>query len=690
VSWNLSKAELIPGVPDVPYVGALVVSNATGTGLSNYNIEYGSGDLSVVPTVADMPVFTVASRYLTTIALSWLPPLTTGGGIPVTSMRFYLYNPDLSGSPGAIFSEDAQQWYQPRDVSASNLGGLYTVIFENVLNSDYTFQIAIVNAVGPGILTSLTNQTEFTFEENVANASSQIVYISNTTNNEPDVDADAALDAISGALVSAGTEKVLQDQNILYTFLEEVRSDIDSVPIDGQFAHAESQILAQAINGIRPGATELTLMLNGPPDDISGTQARAVLNHLINAYTDNPGSVAPSLIALLTKYIYQDNPPTLFPMILSSRFNIDSNNIQIEPYPVIRVVNDNVNIVPVPHRIEINFYLQVTHRTFRDISGQVLVTRDADDFIIAVSPHTGVSTVSCSVPFPAPAGSILTVIFTNGLQTDVAIPALADLGTESVPGAPTGVTAVQNGSSILIRWNNPNDPSIILYTITETTGPEPRFSVTISAPATRYVVNGLSVLGPYQFEVTATYPNLIFGNPGIANYTPRTVPCFPAGTRILTPSGYRAVENLVDTDLVQTADGRAVPVKLYKDHIANPSTKDAPYLVPAHCYGRGLPPADLRLSPLHAFQTKKGLWHVPRHAFNDKVKQYGVGVPVDYYHVECPNYFTDNLVVDGCVVESFAGKQVKDVTKIFTFVPRYQALIRSNGEGNRTGVAISK
>jgi hypothetical protein len=81
---------------------------------------------------------------------------------------------------------------------------------------------------------------------------------------------------------------------------------------------------------------------------------------------------------------------------------------------------------------------------------------------------------------------------------------------------------------------------------------------------------------------------------------------------------------------------------------------------------------------------------VPRHAFNDKVKQYGVGVPVDYYHVECPNYFTDNLVVDGCVVESFAGKQVKDVTKIFTFVPRYQALIRSNGEGNRTGVAISK
>jgi hypothetical protein len=191
----------------------------------------------------------------------------------------------------------------------------------------------------------------------------------------------------------------------------------------------------------------------------------------------------------------------------------------------------------------------------------------------------------------------------------------------------------------------------------------------------------------------ATNSNVTEGSqnspPAIADYSPRAVPCFPAGTRILTPSGYRVVESLTDTDLVQTADGRAVPVKLYKDHMANPTTKDAPYLIPAHSYGRGLPPADIRLSPLHAFQTKKGLWHVPRHAFNDKVVQYGVGVPIDYYHVECPNYFTDNLVVDGCVVESFAGKQVKDVTKIFTFMPRYQALIRSNGEGNRV-VTLSK
>jgi hypothetical protein len=103
-----------------------------------------------------------------------------------------------------------------------------------------------------------------------------------------------------------------------------------------------------------------------------------------------------------------------------------------------------------------------------------------------------------------------------------------------------------------------------------------------------------------------------------------------------------------------------------------------------------MPPADLRLSPLHAFQTKKGLWHAPRYAFNAKAQQYGVGIPVTYYHVECPNYFRDNLIVDGCVVESYAGKQVRDPTKIFTFVPRYQALIRSSGDGNRNEPQQSK
>jgi hypothetical protein len=42
-----------------------------------------------------------------------------------------------------------------------------------------------------------------------------------------------------------------------------------------------------------------------------------------------------------------------------------------------------------------------------------------------------------------------------------------------------------------------------------------------------------------------------------------------------------------------------------------------------------------------------------------KVQQIGVGEPVTYYHLECPNYLRDNLVTNGCVVESYAGKQME-------------------------------
>ena len=79
--------------------------------------------------------------------------------------------------------------------------------------------------------------------------------------------------------------------------------------------------------------------------------------------------------------------------------------------------------------------------------------------------------------------------------------------------------------------------------------------------------------------------------------------------------------------------------------------------------------ADLKLSPLHAFQSRKGVWQIPKYAAlkNKAVQQYGVGSSVTYYHLECPNFFTDNLVVDGCVVESFGNKQVKGLKTLYKF-----------------------
>jgi hypothetical protein len=47
--------------------------------------------------------------------------------------------------------------------------------------------------------------------------------------------------------------------------------------------------------------------------------------------------------------------------------------------------------------------------------------------------------------------------------------------------------------------------------------------------------------------------------------------------------------------------------------------------------------------------------YLARH--NPLVQQYGLGESVEYFHIECPNFFKDNLVVNGATVESFKGRQ---------------------------------
>ena len=153
-----------------------------------------------------------------------------------------------------------------------------------------------------------------------------------------------------------------------------------------------------------------------------------------------------------------------------------------------------------------------------------------------------------------------------------------------------------------------------------------------------------------------------------------------AGTLIRTPAGEKAVELLRNGDIVVTADGRSVPVKVYSTTLNKTTKGTAPYLVPAHAFGRNSPPADIRLSPLHAFQIKKGLWMNSLYANNKAVQQYAVGEAITYYHVECPNFFRDNLLANGCVVESFAGRQVANPKNIYTFNSRLGGFTRATEE----------
>lgn len=137
-------------------------------------------------------------------------------------------------------------------------------------------------------------------------------------------------------------------------------------------------------------------------------------------------------------------------------------------------------------------------------------------------------------------------------------------------------------------------------------------------------------------------------------------PCFLAGARILTPTGYRRVETLVDCDSVKTSDGRTVPIKVFKTKIAKTDEDTAPFVIEKGAISRNVPDEDLHVSGSHVIQDARGVWQIPAGLATHPgsgVYQHLPGRPITYYHVECPNFFTDNLVANNCVVESFRNKQ---------------------------------
>ncbi len=159
------------------------------------------------------------------------------------------------------------------------------------------------------------------------------------------------------------------------------------------------------------------------------------------------------------------------------------------------------------------------------------------------------------------------------------------------------------------------------------------------------------------------------------------LPCFTAGTRILTPTGEKLVENLKTGDLVLTADGREVPAQIYSTNISKTTTKTAPYVIPAHSFG-ATPVRDLIVSAKHAVQSSKGVWQIPE--FCSKAKQLPAGQEVAYYHIELPNYFTDNIVANGAVCESLANKQVNRSKTLYTYSKKLGGFLRASQDSSKS------
>ena len=155
--------------------------------------------------------------------------------------------------------------------------------------------------------------------------------------------------------------------------------------------------------------------------------------------------------------------------------------------------------------------------------------------------------------------------------------------------------------------------------------------------------------------------------------------CFVTGTRILTQHGYKPIETLQSDDLVVLSDGRQVSYRLRRGVFKTTDETSAPYLIEANALGSGKPAANIRLSPIHKLQIRKNLWISPHRLAktNPKVRQYGIGEPVTYWHIECDNFLKDNLICEGIVVESFGtSNNYKGPVKAYTWNERLGGFTR--------------
>lgn len=153
--------------------------------------------------------------------------------------------------------------------------------------------------------------------------------------------------------------------------------------------------------------------------------------------------------------------------------------------------------------------------------------------------------------------------------------------------------------------------------------------------------------------------------------TPDTVPCFVAGTGLLTPQGYRPVECLVPGDLVWTEDAGFVPVLWSGARTLTPAQSNDPRLrplcIPAHAFGPGAPRRDLHLSPNHRialnhacaelyFREAEVLAPAKALAGYRGIGPALVALPITYHHILLEAHHI--LRADGLAAESFLPEPV--------------------------------
>lgn len=156
----------------------------------------------------------------------------------------------------------------------------------------------------------------------------------------------------------------------------------------------------------------------------------------------------------------------------------------------------------------------------------------------------------------------------------------------------------------------------------------------------------------------------------ILNVNISTLPCLLGDAMILTPSGFVNIKELKDEDYIITEDSRIVKIKNIYTTVVKSSKRTNPYFVKKHSISskHKYPPENIILSATHLIKFKNK-WICPQEQF----KQIKYGETITYYHIELPNYTTDNLIINGgAVVESMISKKDNYIRDKQEWINRYR------------------
>ena len=166
------------------------------------------------------------------------------------------------------------------------------------------------------------------------------------------------------------------------------------------------------------------------------------------------------------------------------------------------------------------------------------------------------------------------------------------------------------------------------------------------------------------------------------------VPCFAAGTRLLTDRGAVAVEALGVGDCLRLADGGTAPIIWIgrrpidcRRHPAPAAVR--PVRVAAHAFGDGLPGRDLFLSPDHAIFVEDVLIPI-KHLIDGAAIRQVATARVTYLHVELAQH--QIVLAEGLPVESYldagdrAGFSGSPATKLHPEWGKHRGDLAMHGE----------